>query len=68
MQLPSKKFNIIFKNTPDVRCLHPGYFFRAFFLFQISRLQLIEMIDELFADTVVICHHEKLPNKSFTLN
>jgi len=28
--------------------------------FQISRLQLFEMIDELFADTVVICHHEKL--------
>jgi len=23
------------------------------------------MIDELFADTVVISHHEKLPNKSF---
>jgi len=28
--------------------------------FQISRLQLFEMIGELFADTVVICHHEKL--------
>jgi len=28
--------------------------------FQISRLQLFEMIDELFANTVVICHHEKL--------
>jgi len=23
------------------------------------------MIDELFADTVVISHHEELPNKSF---
>jgi len=34
--------------------------------FQISRLQLFEMIDDLFADTVVICHHEKLSNKSFT--
>jgi len=28
--------------------------------FQISRLQLFEMINELFADTVVICNHEKL--------
>jgi len=28
--------------------------------FQKSCLQLFEMIDELFADTVVICHHEKL--------
>jgi len=28
--------------------------------FQIIRLQLFEMIDELFADTVVIFHHEKL--------
>jgi|GEM_PF-3501815 len=28
--------------------------------FQISRLQLFEMINELFADTVVISHHEKL--------
>jgi len=28
--------------------------------FQISRLQLFEMIDELFADTVVTCHHEEL--------
>gem|GEM_PF-4103359 len=28
--------------------------------FQIIRLQLFEMISELFADTVVICHHEKL--------
>ena len=27
---------------------------------QINRLQLIEMIDELFTDTVVIRHHEKL--------
>jgi len=32
--------------------------------FQINRLQLFEMIDELFADTVVICHHEKLFMKS----
>ena len=23
---------------------------------------MFEMIDELFSDTVVICHHEKLPN------
>jgi len=29
-------------------------------IFQISHLQLFEMIDELFADTVVISHHEKL--------
>jgi len=28
--------------------------------FQISRLQLFEMKNELFADTVVISHHEKL--------
>ena len=28
--------------------------------FQITRLQLFEMIDELFADTKVISHHEKL--------
>jgi len=28
--------------------------------FQISRLQQSEMINELFADTVVVCHHEKL--------
>jgi len=28
--------------------------------FQINRLQLFEMIDELFTDTVVICHHEEL--------
>jgi len=28
--------------------------------FQISRLQLFEMINQLFADTVVIPHHEKL--------
>jgi len=28
--------------------------------FQMSRLQLFEMINELFADTVVICNHEKL--------
>jgi len=28
--------------------------------FQISRLQLFEMIDELFVDTVVFCHHEEL--------
>ena len=28
--------------------------------FQISRLQPFEMINELFTDTVVICHHEKL--------
>ena len=28
--------------------------------FQITRLQLFEIIDELFDDTVVICHHEKL--------
>jgi|GEM_PF-3177978 len=28
--------------------------------FQISLLQPFEMINELFADTVVICHHEKL--------
>jgi len=28
--------------------------------FQISRLQLLEMMDELFADTVVICNHEEL--------
>jgi len=28
--------------------------------FQISRLQLFEMINELFADTVVISHHEEL--------
>jgi len=28
--------------------------------FQINRLQLFEMINELFFDTVVICHHEKL--------
>ena len=28
--------------------------------FQITRLQLFEMINELFADTVVICNHEKL--------
>jgi len=28
--------------------------------FQISRLQLFEMIDKLLADTVVIGHHEKL--------
>jgi len=27
---------------------------------QISRLQLFEMIDELFSDTVVTCNHEKL--------
>jgi len=32
--------------------------------FQITRLQLFEMIDELFSDTVVICHHEKLFNIS----
>jgi len=30
--------------------------------FQISRLQLFEMINELFVDTVVICHHEELFN------
>ena len=30
--------------------------------FQISRLQLFEMKNELFADTKVICNHEKLPN------
>jgi len=35
---------------------------------QISRLQLFEMIDELFADTVVICCYEDLPNKSFINN
>jgi len=29
---------------------------------QITRLQLFEMINKLFADTVVICHPEKLPN------
>jgi len=28
--------------------------------FQISRLQLFEMINELFTDTVVISQHEKL--------
>jgi len=28
--------------------------------FQISRLQLFEMMNELFIDTVVISHHEKL--------
>jgi len=28
--------------------------------FRISRLQLFKMIDELFGDTAVICHHEKL--------
>jgi len=28
--------------------------------FQISRLQPPEMIDELFADTVVFSHHEEL--------
>jgi len=28
--------------------------------FQISRLQLFEMINELFADTMVISHHEEL--------
>jgi len=28
--------------------------------FQISRLQLFGMINELFADSVVICNHEKL--------
>jgi len=28
--------------------------------FQIGRLQLFEMIDELFVDTVVISHHEEL--------
>jgi len=33
--------------------------------FQATRLQPLEIIDELFADTVVICHHEKLPNNSF---
>jgi len=40
-------------------------FTRLFFIvksFQISRLQLFEMIDELFADIGAICHHEKLPN------
>jgi len=30
--------------------------------FQIIHLQKFEMIDELFTDTVVICHHEKIPN------
>ena len=30
--------------------------------FQITCLQLFEMIDGLFTDTVVTCHHEKLPN------
>ena len=30
--------------------------------FQTTRLQLIEMINELFANTKVTCHHEKLPN------
>jgi|GEM_PF-1170555 len=33
-------------------------------VFQISRLQLFEMIGELFANTVVICHHEKLFKRS----
>jgi len=33
------------------------YFFEVF---QITRLQLFEIIDELFVNTVVICHHEKL--------
>jgi len=28
--------------------------------FQISHSSLFEMVDKLFADTVVICHHEKL--------
>jgi len=28
--------------------------------FQISHLQLFEMINELFSDTVVIGHHEEL--------
>jgi|GEM_PF-4426984 len=32
----------------------------GFYGFQISRLQLFEMINGLFADTVVISHHEKL--------
>jgi len=36
--------------------------------FQITRFQLLEMIDELFADTVVICHHEKLSNNLFIIN
>ena len=35
--------------------------------FQISRLRLFEMINELFADTVVICNHKKLPNNSFII-
>ena len=30
--------------------------------FKISRLQLFEMINGLFADTKVICHHEEPPN------
>jgi len=29
---------------------------------------IIEMMNDLFADMVVICHHEKLPNKSFANN
>jgi len=33
--------------------------------FQIRRLQLFEMIDELFTDTVVIPNHIELPNNSF---
>jgi len=32
--------------------------------FQITRLQLFEMIDELFADTMVISHHEELYTSS----
>lgn len=36
--------------------------------FQITHFQIIEIIDELFVDTVVISHHEKFPNKSFTNN
>jgi len=31
--------------------------------FQINRLQLFEMKNGLFADTVVICHHETLFTK-----
>jgi len=34
--------------------------------FQISHLQLFEIIGELFADIGAICHHEKLPNNSFS--
>ena len=36
--------------------------------FQISRLRLFEMINELFADTVVISHHEELFTSPSLLN